>query len=373
MSNKPKYHKINSRLDDWLSKRRPSDFPSVSNDIAYPERYKIARRALYAIQKEAAAGALLNDIYSMMEKGRIDEDKVIYLNNHGPEHTETVIKRASELINTTGIVLTAYEVYLLLSAIQFHDIGNIFGREGHEKKCKEIMRELGNQFSEDTIEQLWIMRIAAVHGGVIGGDKDTISKLMDTTDILYQPKVRIRLLAALLRFADELADDSKRASRFMLKKNKLPKSSKIHHAYSSSLHSVIIDKYQIKLTFHLDTNDALKKYYKNGRDIYLLDEIYARTLKMHYEKIYCMQFLRPHVFIEQIFVQIEISSFEEDVFAAAEKINYSLRETGYPVSFCDEAQKICPITQDIGKICPDLKDYSGAQVAQRIKEKQGSI
>ena len=69
---------------------------------------------------------------------------------------------------------TSSEIFILLCAIQIHDIGNINGREGHETSFQETFREIAKNIIPDTVTQKNIIRIAQVHSGSIGGSKDTI-------------------------------------------------------------------------------------------------------------------------------------------------------------------------------------------------------
>ena len=39
--------------------------------------------------------------------------------------------------------LSPYEAYLLLMPAHFHDVGNICGRQGHEKRIAEIIAKFG--------------------------------------------------------------------------------------------------------------------------------------------------------------------------------------------------------------------------------------
>ena len=63
----------------------------------------------------------------------VDEARAEYkdgfLTDHGPEHVKTVARRAADLLHypePTFPQLTPYEVYLLLLAIHFHDVGNLY-------------------------------------------------------------------------------------------------------------------------------------------------------------------------------------------------------------------------------------------------------
>jgi len=360
MEPKPNEYIVDKHLDDWIRDRIPSDFPQTCDGFSYIERYNNTQKALNPIHKDIVTGALLADIYKKLESGEVTWDNITYLNNHGPEHVKAVIEKASQVLIASKCKITAYEGYLLLMAIQFHDIGNIFGRENHEKQCMKIMQDF-EYIGRDAPEKMLIAKIAAVHGGIIGEkNKDTISALEEKTNMMGQKEVRVAFLSALLRFADELADDRTRASRFLMEKDKIPNLSRIHHAYSSSLHSVIAENNRISLAYTLDANDALKKYMKNGSDIYLLDEIYSRTLKMHFEKIYCMRFLRPYVNIDSIRVEIQIYDFDEGISFNPDRFEYTLKEKGYPIYS----------HEDILDICPALKEWSGKEVENRLKKRK---
>jgi len=312
-------------LWDALDKCPIEDFPSSSD---YPSRFKALADYLDRLVHPAVTVAA-----SLKDGG--------LLTDHGTEHVRTVIRRASELINNaSGFELSCYETYLLLASIHIHDIGNMSGRDGHELGSAEIVQRLGAVFGPDYVEKLMIFKIAQAHGGRIGQDKDKIAKLQEV-DHLLGMKVRPRALAALLRFSDELADDRTRAARFLLDNNKVPKSSEIFHKYAFALHSVVISGNAIKLDFEISKADAQKVFGKYKKSVYLLDEIFERVTKMHYERIYCMRFLRPMISIDIVDVSINIygENFINDPIAT---IDFRMEEAGYPSCGKDAIFNICP-------------------------------
>lgn len=344
---------VKKPLDKWLQERDRKLFPMGFN---YSGRFdQIAEYLNKFVHTEVEKGAILSEI----KKGNVDPDKIIYLNNHGPGHVEKVIEKASDILIEFKTELSSYEGYLLLTSIHFHDVGNIFGRKDHEKKCGKIMRSLGNVAGFDSIEKRTIIEIASVHGGCYDGSKNTIASLEPDgeVDLLGKP-IRKRFLAALLRFADELADDRSRASRFMLENQIIPVSSEIYHAYSKCLHSVTINNCQINLTFEIYKEDALKQYVKNHSQSFLLDEIFERTLKMHLERIYCMRFLRPYVNLDRIHAKIEVCSdvSSDRISEVLWKNQYMLEEAGYPKK----------PENGIYEICPDLEGINGQWLNNKL-------
>lgn len=346
----------NKNLEEWLNDQQDVSFPpfiAARGEKPYPKRYFELKNALLPIhgtvEKAAmAAGAIdwmtqsiaiINQISDINDrKNKLDKlmksDPIVYLNNHGSGHVDKVIMKVSEMLHYFDRGhLTPYEGFLLLCAIQVHDIGNLFGRVDHERLCQEILEDKAKPFIPDKIERKVIEKLALVHGGAFNGDKDTINFLSPNKK-LHDRKVRKKLLAALLRFGDELADDSSRADSEGLEKGIILEGSRIYHQYSQALHNVTIEKevengrVQLNLSFEFDSIVAKQLFKKNGKKKYLLDEIYDRTLKMERERRYCMRFMRPFFSLDAIRVEIFIQNAKNAFLS--DKIQYTLEENGYP-------------------------------------------
>jgi hypothetical protein len=328
-------------LDEWFKKRRPGHFGELKTN--YVARYN------------ALEDFLKKDVHPLVSIGAAVKDG-IFLNDHGPDHVATVIKRASELIATDTCTLTTYETYILLAAIQLHDVGNILGRTSHESRPKDLEGRLEGLLGDDSAEKRLVRAIAQVHGGTHNGDKDTIRHLIE--DPVLNQIVRAKFLAGILRFADELADDSQRTSTFALQNNAIPEASRLFHKYSASLQSVIIDSkgYAVDLHYDLTRTDAQEEFVKGDTKMYLIDEILHRTVKMHRERTYCMRFLRPTIQIDCINVKINVfrsNKSTDKLFS----IGYRLEDKGYP---------IMP-EQGIYDICPELSTWHGGQPLNGIR------
>jgi hypothetical protein len=343
---------VGKQLEEWLLKLKPQTFPGAS-------------KTNYVNQFESMAEYLKKHVHPEVEKGAAvnDADGQMFLNDHGPEHIATVIRRASEILNAAECVITPYEGYLFLMAAHLHDTGNLFGRDRHEQGCREIMKRLGTRAGDDDLEKRLITNIAAAHGGrTPAGGKDTVGALDRPTLTLNGVEVRQQFLAALLRFADEIADDRTRASRFALAAGAIPDNSKLYHQYSQSLHSVIVGEREVMLGFQIKEDVAKARFLKWDKgtrvnvETYLLDEIFNRTLKMHLERMYCMRFLRPHVRLDEIRVEIEV--YDSEYLRQLDTISYRVVETGYPGG------------PDAGlhELCPELNGRSGAALAAKLTQ-----
>ncbi len=269
-----------------MVERKSSDFPKTTRGgDSFPNRYKQACIKLDPFHEEVNTRSLMYSAIDMAEKGDFDVDKLIYLNNHGKGHVNSVIQMATEILTSSSCILSPYEGYLLLMAIQFHDVGIVFGRDQHNLTCQKIMNDLGGSIGVDRPEKLLIIKISACHGGEILGSKDTIANLQPK-DILMGQQIRPTLIAAILRLADELADDLSRSSEEIANLEDFPECSKLFHQYSLSLEPALITNEKIILRYFVDKKDLNKKYLKYVKNkagelrpvrVYLIDEIYQRT------------------------------------------------------------------------------------------------
>jgi len=339
---------LGGNLDDFLkvaSENNANDFP-WQGKINYWARYTAIREHLVI------------NVFSHVTAGAIIVDGG-YLTDHGDDHVRTVVDRASRLVEADTCTISPYEAYILLISIHLHDVGNIYGRKGHERRALTMMRDtLGKIAGIDDVEKRHIVNIAQAHGGHIGGDKDKIGRLERDARVLHE-RIRPQLLAAILRFADELADDRLRAARFMLNTATLPKENEVYHKFAEALHTVEIDHAgrQVLLQFDFDDVAAVRQFGKGTANVYLLDEIFDRSVKTHLERLYCMRFMHQQVPLDAINVKIEVTSSRD--YDVLRPIGYRLEETGYPSTPNDGLHGVC---HD-----PDIAKLTGESLRQQFE------
>ena len=79
---------VDRRLDEWLQKRKPEEFPK-SDD--YAARYRAVADSLREKHRDVVLGNLLSQLAA---DGALSWDQAICLNNHGRGHVEVVIDGA---------------------------------------------------------------------------------------------------------------------------------------------------------------------------------------------------------------------------------------------------------------------------------------
>lgn len=316
----------------------------------------------------AALGSFLNPkhesvVASANYQELIKTGAIVYLNDHGPKHIKTVENRALQLMKSQNLELNPKEFFYLLNAIQIHDIGNIYGRTNHVTDVKAFLPEIKPILNVDDIELKYIRQIAEAHGGELAdGDKDKISMLspiVNTDNV----EVRQQLIASILRFADELADEKTRCDRHGLENNLIPPSSEVFHAYSYCLDCTLIkhEHKTIELKFNIPKEFAVREFGKGTEKIHLIDEIYNRILKMHYERIYASRFWKGFIDLDRIWVKIEFYSSYLDDFVC-DPITFEVKEMGYPSAPSNGLYSLCK------ELTINGQQLNGQYIANKINE-----
>ena len=203
------------------------------------------------------------------------------LTDHSADHVANVMERAWDLIEDQQDRFSGIEIYLLCLIILFHDVGNIEGRGGHNKKIAEIYNNIRNKVPTYNQERRLVLIATAAHcGSSKKGDKDTLSDV-DEISNLYNKEIKLRELASILRFADELSEGPQRTSHYLNSKSKIAEDAQIYHEYAS-ITNIFVDKgnNRIATTYNID-------YTSSERIEELLEFTYRRILKLDAERRYC--------------------------------------------------------------------------------------
>ena len=242
------------------------------------------------------------------------------LTAHGTGHVQTVINIAGKLVADKLCELKGYEIYILLLAIHLHDVGNYLGRIEHEEKIRDVINMIPSEILIDEPLKMLLLNIASVHGGRLADDnKDKIS-LLRHKEPCNSIEVRPQLLAAILRFADELSDDNTRASSLPV-----PEKNEMYHKYCSVLSPVNLSGNTVTMQYYISVEDVMNKYRKGRKKEYLFQEICSRLEKCMRELEYCRMYADGIIRITTLSVQISVikaSNFEPLIFR--------LTLSGYP-------------------------------------------
>ncbi|WP_430410247.1 HD domain-containing protein [Kordia sp.] len=211
------------------------------------------------------------------------------LTDHGAKHIANVLNNVHKLLGDDIDKLSGINLYCLGLIVLFHDVGNINGRIDHNKNISDVYNFVRKKVPKYNREKSIIVKAGEAHCGLSkDGTRDTLKDL-DSSDHLDGEKVLLRDLAAILRFADELAEGPQRTSQFMMERHKYDENSQIYHQYASITH-IFIDRElgRISLTYEIDLDlDEIDKI----KFLELLEFTFKRIIKIdeerRYTKHYC--------------------------------------------------------------------------------------
>lgn len=244
---------------------------------------------------EQARSKLQQEVYPEIRGSEPD------LTDHGITHVLNVQQNAIDLLPDDGKKkLSGIEMYCLGMFILFHDTGIIYGRKNHHKKVAQVFDRIRSTNKSLRHEKTLVVRATGAHTGKAqDGSCDTLKEVAEV-DHLAGRRVRLRELAAILRFADELAEGPQRTSEFMQAEGLYESESQEFHDYASST-NILIDRQnsRILITYNIDIDvnrpDELRDF---------LRCIFLRIQKLNQERQYTRYYselLEPFKLIEVTF------------------------------------------------------------------------
>lgn len=242
-----------------------------------------------------------------------------HLTDHSERHIENVLDNIFKLIEPEiekilkkgDTTLNSLDIYFLCQTALFHDVGNIYGRKFHNQRISKIIDENFKSLfdGEQKRERKIISRSGRAHTGKSSdGSRDTLKELLNEQEHYGGDPVNIIDIAAIVRFADELAEGPQRTSSFMLKAG-LFKGSEIYHQYAS-ITTIFIDTKNSRVALRYEINVDTTKYSKPDDAKKFLTEIlnyiYKRIVKLNEERQYYNYYCSLPLEIKEIEVTFEI-------------------------------------------------------------------
>lgn len=229
------------------------------------------------------------------------------LTDHGTRHIENVIDNCSRILGLESnrnsdisqlplSTLKSTELLLILSGCLLHDIGNIVGRKTHNIVGARVWRDTGTSYALwDANDRRTVLAVCRAHTGTTeDGSFDTLKPLTEDRLFFANEYVRASEIAAIIRFADELAEGRQRTSAFLVKNGLIAKDSEAYHQYATCT-KVQIDFLQrrVALTYDIDIGNNYFAGRKTQKELKLkafLALIYGRVAKLEHERVFARHY-----------------------------------------------------------------------------------
>lgn len=248
------------------------------------------------------------------------------LSDHSEQHIQDVFDRAYKVIGEDEIFkFSPKDIYCLALMILFHDVGNIYGRIGHNavEKIAEVYNKYRSNIENYRDEKRLITLGASSHCGKSkSGSRDTLKDVTDSS--IRGEKIKLKELAAILRFSDELAEGKQRTCSFLIDKNLINKKSNVYHRYAQ-VTDIEIDRNLERISITYDINissDFNETAQAEFRELMLFS--YHRAVKLDIERRYTKYYsdvlkqfkyvsVQYNFSIDEIPIQIELNgiTFED--------------------------------------------------------------
>ena len=240
-----------------------------------------------------------------------------YYTDHGSGHVNSVILTASRLLERhlkqDRLGLQAIDVFLLLVAILWHDVGNAMGREGHAQRISamtSVIKRLG--FPDPALHRI-VLEIAQAHTG-----RDGLTNARMETDCVVVNTFTVypRALAAIVRFADEISENRSRISLALMPN--VPPESQIYWQYANCITAARPDpsRERVILSIEVPDGSAVERFLcpkelsnraDSSKNISLVEYLILRLEKMNNELAYCEpEFRSRYASIREILVRLSI-------------------------------------------------------------------
>ena len=216
------------------------------------------------------------------------------LSDHSEQHIQDVFERAYKVIGEVEFFkFTPKDIYCLALMILFHDVGNIYGRIGHNavEKIAEVYNKYRSNPSNYRDERRVVIEGASAHTGKSKCGSDDTLKFVKP-DSIQGEKIDLRELASILRFADELSEGKQRTCSFLIEENLIKKASLIYHNYAQ-ITDITIDRQleRISIAYHINITSkftiAEQKKIKE-----LIAFTFKRAVKLDIERRYTKNYSR---------------------------------------------------------------------------------
>ena len=185
--------------------------------------------------------------------------------DHGERHIATVIETASRLLarqletkKNDDDGLSSLDLFLVLSAILWHDVGNVVKRSSHAEQIPEMTEKIKGVFPNIAVRRV-AEEIARAHSGKEG--LKIPAALTRRVAVEHRSiKVYPKSMAAVLRFADDVSENQTRISAELL--DRVPRGSRIYWEYASCISSSVPDvsRERVVVTFDIPANRVRARY-----------------------------------------------------------------------------------------------------------------
>ncbi len=278
---------------------------------------------------------------------------VPHINDHTRKHLRRVLTLIESILSRhfpadsvvrdipADRLITWPDALILINALVWHDMGNMYGRKGHAKRVHECFQAVSGYMYDEYLTT-FIKQVAEAHSGE--GAIERIIPSQFSVGTYHQSEVHPQFLAAVLRFADELDEDYRRAiPQEWRHLNIIPRESHRYWYFCERNRSIhvrpIAGEHNLDLVVNIETHIPQSEFDQQflieegkAETTSALAEYFRRIFKIEKERKYCNTFLRRAYYHPGIKgISVGLQTQETNAYLAANNvIRFELNDSFSP-------------------------------------------
>lgn len=228
-------------------------------------------------------------------------------NNHGRSHINRVLFNLNALLGAKPFqndTITPYELFLAMMSILYHDIGILRGRKDHNEKSALLLSEENNEYIIDSQDKK-IISVAVVSHSSNTDIEETCVRFQDK-EVIGGQIVRPKVIAALVRFADELDEDFRRADTSLQQKLQISGESLFYWQASQRILGIAPDRNALTININVELlpEDVGRVVTMDNKARAFLSLFAEKLSKINQERRKVVKFLPPELQYAHLLVSV---------------------------------------------------------------------
>ncbi|WP_323170913.1 hypothetical protein [Natrialba sp. PRR66] len=262
-----------------------------------------------------------------------------WFTDHGEQHIAAVMNQASRLLENElrdfqSGDLNELDLFILLTAILWHDVGMIVDRTDHERISTEVADRFRDIAFPSTSIKATTDDIIKAHRNKAGLDIPQRDSVFNIGNEIY--KVYPKDLAGILRFADEISETQERVSGDSWIRESVPDESELFWRYAETVQGCYphLNGKSVNLNIEVGYKKSIKMYpcpdsfkerANDDGEISLIEYMICRLEKLVNELAYCERYFNRYAEIREVQVDITV---RDDSHTIIQEVNETLAATG---------------------------------------------
>lgn len=227
-------------------------------------------------------------------------------NNHGPSHIKRVLEYLNHLLGAKPLELVKpRELFLAMMSSLYHDTGILRGRKEHAAKSALFVLEDRNTYILNEHEREIVSAVVASHSGT--SDIETECSRFSSEENIGGATVRPHMIAALVRLADELDEDYRRADPILEQRLSIPNESKFFWRFCQRIRGIELRQPSHQIIFNIEfkSEDIESFVCVDKKDRPFLSEFANKLVKINKERVYVNKYLPEELHYRQMLISVK--------------------------------------------------------------------